>query len=263
MSTCFCKCAGKKETVHFVDLNPTEFDAKQLSLPNGKMIDSVKHLHDSCMGISFDANAILVGAKDSFFIGSILNKKSLQVVGTLNDLGLSQNDMSSQFNVITNPCYEKKVFHFPLKSMVGKNYIAVELPGADKAINEELNNAILSSRNEEMETGSWVYLDLNAALKNMVDTIKSPLGLQYRKNLLDTANIVLTAVESIMRVSFHIDTQKDMSEKLQALLQTRPSVILPNYKYPVKFFYISPNRLQVTIEGFFPVIGKFMKAELK
>jgi len=263
ISTCFCKCTQRKQTIDFVDLNQTEFDAKQFKLPYGKMIDSVKHLHDSCMGISFDANAILVGAKDSFFIGSILNKKSMQVISTLNDLGLTQNEMVSQFNMITNPCYEKKALHFPLKSIVGEKYVVVELPGVDKAMNEELNNAILTSKNEEMETGSWIYLDLNAALKNIVDTIKSATGLQYRKNLLDTSNIVLTAVESIMRVSFRIDTEKDMSEKLQAVLLNKPSVLLPNYKDPIKFFFISPKRLQVTIEGFFPVIGKFMKAELK
>jgi hypothetical protein len=261
--TCFCTCTQKKETVHFVNLDKAEFDAKQFKLPDGKMIDSAKHLHDSCMGISFDANALLVGAQDSFFIGSILNKKSMQVVGTLNDLGLTQNEMVSQFNMVTNPCYEKKVFHFPLKSIAGENYFAVELPGAEKAVNEELNNAILASKHEEIETGSWIYLDLNAALKNIVDTIKSASGLQYRKNLLDTANIVLTAVESIMRVSFRIDTEKDMSEKLQALLLSKPTVLLPNSKYPIKFFFISPNRLQVSIDGFFPVIGKFMKAELK
>jgi hypothetical protein len=262
ISACFCTCTGKKETVDFVNLNPNEFDAKSFKLPEGQMIDSIKHLHDSCMGISFNANAVLAGAKDSFFIGSILNKKSMQVVGTLNDLGLTQDEITSRFNIITNPCYEKKALHFPLKSILGEGF-SIALPGADASINREINTVIATSGNEEMEIGSWIYLDLNAALKNIVDTSKSAAGLRYRKNLLDTSNIILTAVESIMRVSFKIKTEKDMSEKLQSLLKTRPSFLPPTSKYPFNFFYIGPNQFQLSTDGFFPMIGTFMKAELK
>jgi hypothetical protein len=35
----------------------------------------------------------------------------------------------------------------------------------------------------------------------MADTIKSETGLKYRNNLLDTSNVVLAAMESIMSIS--------------------------------------------------------------
>ena len=263
ISVCFCNCRGKREpTVEFINLSENEFDAKQFKLPNGKMIDSLKRAHDSCMGISFDANAVLAGAKDNFFIGSILNKRSLKVVSTLSDLGLSPENLVAQYNMVTTPCYERKALQFPLKSILGENF-NIKIPGADAAINTEINSLILTSKDEEMQTGSWIYLDLNATLKNILDTNKSAAALAYKKNLLDTSNIVLTAIESIMNVSFFIQTEKDMSEKLQAILKTKPSILPPNSRPQIKLFYISPYQFQLHIDGFFPVIGKFMKAELK
>ena len=186
----------------------------------------------------------------------------MQVVGTLSDVGINHNKMISQYNIVTNPCYEKKVLYFPLQSILGENF-SIALPGADAAVNKELNDIIASSKDEEMQTGSWIYLDLNAALKNIADTNKTPAGLQYRKQLLDTNNIVLTAVESIMRVSFLVDAGKEMSEKLKAAIRTKPSVLVPGARYPINFFYIGPNQFQLSMDGFFPMVGKFMKAGLK
>ncbi len=258
-----CCCRGKQDqSVEFINLKENEFDAKQYKLPNGKMIDSVKQAHDSCMGISFDANAVLAGAKDSFFIGSIVNKRSLEVVSKLDDLGFTPQKLASQFNIVTTPCYERKALQFPLRSILEENF-NLQIPGADSTINTEINNLILNSKDQDLQTGSWIYLDLNAALKNILDTNKSVAALAYKKNLLDTSNIVLTALESIMNISFFIQTEKGISEKLQAILKTKPAVLSPNSRYQIKLFYISPNQFQVNIDGFFPVIGKFMKAGLK
>jgi hypothetical protein len=83
LSTCLCHCGQKSEKIHFVTLSQSEFDAKKYKNPSNRMIDSLKHVHDSCMGISFDANAILAGEGDHLFIGDILKKQSMEVVGTL------------------------------------------------------------------------------------------------------------------------------------------------------------------------------------
>ncbi len=262
ISVCFCNCSRKKEAIDFITLNETEFNAKPFDFPHGRIPDSLKQVHDSCMGFSFDANAMLIQPKDTFFIGSIVKRQSLKIVSVLNDLGLTQAQLISRFNVITNPCYEKRVLHFPLRSILGENFI-LQLPGANEALNKEINDAVSASGDAEMQTGSWVYLDIKYALKNILDTTKSPAGLRYRKNLLDTSNMVLTTVESITDISFIINTAKDISPPLQTLLKNKPHALLPNSKVTIQLFYISNNKFQVSLNGFFPVVGQFMKAGLK
>ena len=59
----FCNCGEKKETINFITLRETEFSAKSFALPDSRIIDSIKHAHDSCMGFTFDANAELLNYK--------------------------------------------------------------------------------------------------------------------------------------------------------------------------------------------------------
>ena len=262
VSVCFCNCGEKKETIDFVTLKETEFNAKPFALPFGNIRDSLKQVHDSCMGFSFNANAFLAPTRDTFFIGNVVNRQSLKVVNTLRDLGLTRNQLFSNFNMLTNPCYAKRVLHLPLKLMLGENFIR-QFPTAGEAVNKEIGEAIAASGEAEMTTGSWVYLDVKYALKSIMDTIKSAGGLRYKENLLDTANMVLTSTESITNVSFLIDAEKDFSEPTQVLLKSKPSVSYPNSQLSIQLFYISSNRFQITFNGFFPVVGEFMKAELK
>jgi hypothetical protein len=261
VSVCFCNCSGEKETIDFITLNETEFNAKPFELPDG-IPDSLKRAHDSCMGFTFDVNAIFYQTKDTFFIGSIINKQSLMIVNTVNDLGLTQAQLISKFNVLTNPCYEKRVLQFPLKSILGENF-SLQLPGANEALNKEIDNAISAADDAEMQTGSWVYLDMRDALKNIMDTTKSAAGLRYKENLLDTANMILTAMESVTDVSFIINTRKDMSEPLLALLKTKPSALRQHSQATLKLAYIDNNRFEMSLNGFFPIVGQFMKATLK
>ena len=171
--------------------------------------------------------------------------------------------MIAKFNILTNPCYEKRVLHFPLKSILGQNF-NLQLPGAGEGLNKQINDAIISASNGvEMQTGSWVYLDMQDALKNMLDTISSAAGLNYKENLLDTANMVVMAVEGVTDVSFFISTGKDMSQPLLALLTTKPSIVRPEIRRSIKLFYITDNSFEMTINGFFPVVGQFKKAILK
>ena len=259
---CFCNCNEKKETIDFVSLNETEFNSESFSFPHSKMTDSIKHVHDSCMGFSFDANAILVRTKDTFFIGSIVNRSSLKIINTINDLGLTRDQLIPEFNALANPCYEKRALHVPLKSVLGDSFI-LQVAGANAAMNKEINDAVSTSGDAEMQTGSWVYLDMKDALKKILDTTQNPAGLHYKQNLLDTSNMVLTTVESITDISFIINTGKDISEPLLTLLKNKPAASLPDSKFTIRLYYISNNKFQVSLTGFFPMIGQFMKAELK
>ena len=257
---CFCHCSSNKKTIDFLTLSPTELNTKLLALPKGSIPDSLKRAHDSCMGFYFDVNALLINTRDKFGIGSIVNRQSLQVINTLSDLGLNHTQMVSNFNVLTNPCYEKRTLHIPLKSLLGDTF-NLRLPDVDEAINKEINSAISASGNAQMQTGSWVYLDIKDALQHILDTTKQAASLRYKENLLDTSNMVLTALESITEVSFLISTEKEISKPLQHILEKKPSVSRPGSQSVLYLFYIDDHTFQINISGFFPVLGQFMKAE--
>lgn len=87
--------------------------------------------------------------------------------------------------------------------------------------------------------------------------------MRYKKNLLDTANVVLTTVEGVTYVSFIVKTKKDISESLQALLKSKPFASLPKSNFTIQFFYIDNNKFQMSLNGFFPAVGQFMRAESK
>ena len=259
---CFYSCSEKKETIDFTTLTKTEFNVKPFELPNYIASDSLKQAHDNCMGFSFDANALFVQTKDTFRIGTIVNRQSLKILNTVNDLGLTRAQTVADFNIIANPCYEKRVLNFPLRSILGEKFI-LQLPNADTILNKEINDAISAAGDAEMQTGSWLYLDMKDALKRILDTAKTPEILQYKKNLLDTSNMVLSTVESITDVSFIIETKKDISAPLQALLKTKPYASPLNAEVSIKVVYISGNRFEIILNGFFPVVGAFAKATLK
>ena len=91
--------------------------------------------------------------------------------------------------------------------------------------------------------------------------------LEYKKNLLDTANITLIAAESVMNISFIIKTANPISGPLQKYLQTKPTIVMPNIapgmQSSLKFFYLGPDKLEIFIDGLFPVVGEFVKVILK
>jgi len=259
VAVCFCQCREKKEKLGFILLTAGEFNSKPFELPVRENIDSLKKAHDNCMGFAFDANASLVQSKDSFRIGSIINRSSLKVLNTLGSLGLSMNQMATNFNIIANPCYEKMLLDIPLKSILGEHF-NLQVPNANAAINKEINEAIDASPDAEMQTGSWYYLDMQDVLVKILDTIKTAEGLAYKKNLLDSTNMILMAEENVSDVSFIINTVKEISAPLQALLQTKPYVTQANSPVSIKIVYINSNKFQIIINGYFPAAGKLMKA---
>ncbi len=97
VSVGFCNCNKRKETLDFVALNKAEFNTKPFEFFKGTIADSLRRSHDSC----------------------ILNRQSLQTVSTLDDLGVTLNQLTPNFNIISKPCYEKRDLHFPLKSLLG------------------------------------------------------------------------------------------------------------------------------------------------
>ncbi len=263
LSFCFCHCSEKKQTLDFVTLKKNQFTATPFELPGGGIPDPLlQRAHDSCMGFAFDMNALFIQTRDTFSIGSIVNRRSLKVLNTLTDLGLTQQQIASRFMVITNPCYEKKVLQFPLRSLLGDAF-ALKLPGAGEALNKEINDAVSASQEADMQTGSWVYLDMRDALQSIIDTTKSATILQYKSNLMDTANMVLASIESVTDVSFLIHTHRAMPAPLLSLLKTKPSVANPRSQASLKLSYIADNQFEMTLNGFFPVAGRFMKAEWK
>ncbi len=263
VSVCFCNCSKKKETIGFIPLHATEFNSKSFALPiSNDMVDSLKQAHDNCMGFSFDANAFFLQTKDTFSIGSIVNRQSLKILNRLDDLGLTRDQESANFNILSNPCYEKRVLHFPLKSIIGEKF-TLQLPNPDATLNKEVNDAISASGETEMQTSAWMYVDMKDVLKKILDSAHTPGVLNYKNNLLDTANMVLTTVESITDVRFIINTAKDISAPLEALLKRNSNASQLNVQVSMKLAYIDRNKFQVILNGFFPVVGQFMKAELK
>lgn len=260
LSFLFCcyGCDDKKGAINFIPLTQTEFNAKPFQLPGG-MPDSLKRAHDSCMGFAFDVNAIFIRTRDTFSIGSVVNRQSLKLADGIGSLGIIPAQIASQSTIISNPCYEKRVLPVPLKRLLGDTF-SLSMPGATASVNKELNDAITASGNAEMSTGSWVYLDMRGVLMTIADTIQSEAGKRYKQNLLDTSNMVLTTTESVTDISFMIATPKSMSQPLLALLQTKPSVINAATNTSLTLYYISDDKLELKINGFFPVVGRFMKA---
>ena len=253
VSVSFCNCSEKKETIVFETLHKAAFNSKPFDIPKDQIPESLKRAHDSCMGFSFDANALLLPGRDSVFIGTIVNRQTLKHVSTLNDLGLTMNQMISDLNIISKPCYEKRDLHFPLKLMLGENF-NLNFPDANESLNKEINDAISSSIETKMQTGSWMYLDVKYVLKKILDTTKDSRLLRYRQNLLDSSNMVLTAAESISDVSFVINTGKNISESLEALLKSKPSVSSPNSQVFHATFLPQKQQIPNEFFWFFPCL---------
>lgn len=262
IASVFLSCHQRKQTIEFVPLAATEINSQLWQILPKNMADSAKQAHDSCMGFSFDANALLVQFKDSIFLASIINKQSLKTVGSIHDLGLTEAQMIGQFNMLTNPCYEKRVLHTPMRLLLGENF-KLELPNAGNTVNKEINDVIAASKEAEMQSGSWVYLDMKDALKKIVDTSESETVIRYRENLLDSSNMVLTAMESVTDVSFIVDKGSPLSDSLQNILKTKPTIPGTIARTSLRLYYIDDTKFEISINGLFPVIGQFTKAVLK
>ena len=136
------------------------------------------------------------------------------------------------------------------------------IPGADEKTNNELKRALQNAALTQMETGSWINMELTDALGKILDTTTNPQLLDYKKYLLDTANMVLIKSSSITDASFYIHTAKPMSAQLQQALSQKPIVPLGSSNMRMQLFFISSTSFQVKFNGIFQIMGQFMQCKL-
>jgi hypothetical protein len=260
-----CSNNQKKGTIQFIPLSENDFNYPadtSFAIPKGKIWDERKRIHDSCMGSSFAANAIFIRTKDTFRLGSIVNRKTMQVVTELRLQDDRNGRLASVFNFITKPCYEKRPVHISIDSFLNKK-LDLKIDGAGENINRQLMHAMSGSINTEIETGSWFNVELTDALGKILDTTSDVSKLEYKKYLLEPDNMILVRSASITDITFYIHTKNPISNQLQTILKQKPSATVENSNRKAQLFLISNNSIGITLNDFFQVMGQFMKCELK
>src|SRR5437867_946575 len=86
--TCYnCSSNQNLKTIQFVPLSEKDFNYPadtSFIPPTGKGWDARKKWFDSCIGMSFAANAFFMRTKDTFILGAIVNRKTMKVVKNFN-----------------------------------------------------------------------------------------------------------------------------------------------------------------------------------
>jgi len=256
-------CTGGNNGVHIVfdTLAARDFNFaadSSFSMPQGDAWNQRRHLHDSCMGFTFPANAMFIRTKDTFRLGTIVNRKTMKVV-TQGDLRKFVKRMSIRmFNVITKPCYERIPVTVNVNDFFGRS-IAVDIPGATEGENREANSIIKNSASNGIEIGAWFTAELPGTVPAILDTTKDKALLAYKAVLLDSDNIILTRSASMTDITFFISTRQPISPALKGLLQTKPYARVQKADFGAQLFFIDDNNLQLTFNGLFQVMGQFMK----
>jgi len=259
-----CTTDEPLKTISFIPLNERKFNFSvdtSFAEPRGKVWEERKRFHDSCMGETFAVNASFIKTRDTFFLGAVVNMKTMEVVKKIDPRYLVPNTFAAALTFMTKPCYEKWEMRLTLDSFINKK-VELNIPGANEKVNNELKQALKSSVLTEMETGSWVNAELTDAFGKILDTTTSPQLLDYKKYLLDTANMVLIKSSSITDVSFYIHTAKPLSAQLQQALSQKPIVPLGNSNMRVQLFFINSTGFQVKFNGIFQIMGQFMQCKL-
>ncbi|MEP6847014.1 MAG: hypothetical protein ABI861_13470 [Panacibacter sp.] len=259
-------CAGNplKQTIHFKPLSADQFNSaadSSYAIPQGKVWDERRRTHDSCMGESFAANAIFVRTRDTIRLGSIVNMQTMKVVKELDPRNI-QGLFSSAFSFMTKPCYEKRRLDISTASFLNKE-IKLRIPSADKKINDEINQALNSSIYTEIETGSWVNIELTDAIGRILDTTTNVELISYKTYLLDSTNMILVKSSSITDINFYITTKQPMSAALLKVLSQKPLVQIENSDFKAQLFYLNNNSFHLKFSGIFQVMGQFMQCKLE
>lgn len=258
-------CTGKSEEhITFQPITENEFNFPadtSFAIPHGKIWEERKHLFDSCMGSSYAANAIFMRAKDTFFVGSIVNMQSMKIIKRLNLTDSSLREIAAAFRFTTKPCYEKRAIDIPVDSFMN-NKILFRIDSLNPKLNEELITAVKNSFQTEIETGDWVNMELTDFFGKVLDTTTNPVLLDYKKDLLTPGNMLLVRSSAVTEINFYFHIAKPMSTELMNQLSAKPvSINQPLFK--ATFYYIDPTSFKIKLNGFFQVIGQFMKCGIQ
>ena len=136
------------------------------------------------------------------------------------------------------------------------------IDSSSEKINTELIDAVKNSVHTEMETGSWLNMELTDVLGKMLDTTTNADALEYKKLLLSPGNMILVRSSSVTQISFYFHTKKPLPPDLKMKLLSKP---IPSRQPYLKsqLFFIDDNSFELTINEFFQVVGQFMKCELE
>ena len=260
-----CACNGsKKGTIHFIPISENELNYpadSTFAIPHGKVWDERKRIHDSCIGSSYAANAVFMRTRDTIPIGSIVDRRTMKVVDRSPFFSESSNQFSSLFSFETQPCYEKRAIDVPIDSFMSHQFL-FKIDSSNNKVNDELMDAVRSSVFTEVEAGSWVNMELNNGLGKVLDTTTNERLLQYKKALLDSNNMILVRSSSVSEVSFYFHTQKPIPADLAKKLMTKPVPIDQPF-FTLQFFYLDNTSFELKLNGYFQLLGQFMRCEVE
>jgi len=258
-------CNGSEnKTIHFIPISENELNYTadtSFAIPHGKVWDERKRIHDSCIGSSYAANAVFMRTRDTIPIGSIVDRRTMKVVDRFPLFGDSSNQFSSLFSFDTKPCYEKTPIDVPIDSFMSYQFL-FKIDSSNNKMNDELMDAVRSSVFTEVEAGSWVNMELNNGLGKVLDTTTNEKLLQYKKALLDSNNMILVRSSSVSEVSFYFHTQKPIPADLAKKLMTKPVPIDQPF-FTLQFFYIDNTSFELKLNGYFQLLGQFMRCKLE
>lgn len=231
------------------------------AVPHGKIWDERKRIHDSCMRSSYAVNAILMRTRDTIPVGGIVDRKTLKIVDQFPFFTDPSNLFSSLFLFDTKPCYEKRVIDVPIDSFMNHKFL-FKIDSSNNKLNNELIIAVRNSVQTEIETGSWLNMELTDAFGKMLDTTSNEKLLEYKNALLDSNNMILVRSSSVTEINFFFHTEKPLPADLLKKLSTKP-VSMEQAYFRSQLFYIDNNSFELKLNGYFQAMGQFMKCELE
>ena len=267
LATCLFLCScnqNKKGTIQFKPISENELNYpadSTFAIPHGKIWDERKRIHDSCMGSSYAANVVFMRTRDTIPLGSIVDSRTMKVVDRFPLFGDSSNQFSSLFSFNTQPCYEKSAIDVPIDSFMSHQFL-FKIDSSNDKINNELLEAVRNSVFTEVETGSWVNMELNNGLGKVLDTTTNEKLLQYKKALLDTSNMILVRSSAVTEINFFFHTSNPLSADLAKALMTKPVSIERSF-FKLQFFYLDNTSFELKLNGYFQLLGQFMKCTVE
>jgi hypothetical protein len=256
-----CSCGHKSPSINLVALGPEDLNSPAYTsflIPDTGIWKERKHSHDSCFGAAFEPNAMFLGRTDSFLLGSIFNKKTMNPVLEVDLRKYGLSTALKAMTIVTKPCYDEVPGHVSVDAFFNTKVVA-RLANTPEDINNEINGAIRKSVNEEAVLSSWSYINLQASGIHILDATSNGDLQAYKRLLLEKDNIMLFGIAGVNNVSFTIKSQNKYSGGLIAALTQKPFVDIQNIHLSAQLFYIDDHTFQINFVGFYPVMGEFMK----